>query len=382
MQSKLGKKISIAAIGLNLFLFIFKFMVGSSTGSLSILSDAFNNLSDALSSVLSLVNFIFAYRPADKEHPYGHERLEYIFSIFVAFIILGCSIELILTSLDGIVHPSSLDVDVWMVFVLLVSILVKSFMYSTYRRYGRKVDNKMMHAMAMDSLSDILSSSAILLALAISAWTGYNLDAFMGLIVSLLIFRAGYLIIKDMLNQLIGKRPDQDFLLDIERRLNRHEDILGVHDMVVHAYGNDHIFINAHVEMDASKSLVEAHEIIDGIEKSFKQDLGLDLVLHIDPIDLQNDFTQTMRSKVLDLLYVLDPELSMHDFRTYDKGDVHRIVFEIQMKAGSRVDEALLEKAIKERLGYNEDGTENQFVLTFDYEYTSTIYEEDKEDEN
>ncbi len=368
-----GKVASVFGICLNLFLFAIKFVVGTMFMSVSIRADAFNNLSDAGSSLISFISFIFSSRPADEEHPFGHERFEYVCSLVVSFIILLFSYDLITSSISSIINPQPLQFDFVMLAVLLISIVVKLYMYYYNTKYGRKIKSSVMRATAVDSISDVMATSAVFVAIIISKFTGFNLDGYMGVVVALVIAKAGIEIVRDTLNELLGQAPDPEFINEVVSKVLSYDGVLGIHDLVVHSYGTNKTFITIHAEVSAKENILISHDLIDVIEKDFKQKDNIDLVIHMDPVDFDDPFTNDLRMRTTKAIQEIDPQLSMHDFRVV-KGNTHNnLIFDVVVPFHFPMsNQQLLEEIIK-HLPQQEDGVMNEAVITLDSAYTSIV---------
>ena len=368
-----GKVASIFGIFLNLFLFGIKFVVGTMFHSVSIRADAFNNLSDAGSSLISFISFIFSSRPADEEHPFGHERFEYVCSLVVSFIILLFSYDLITSSIQSILNPQPLQFDIVMIVVLLISIAVKLYMFYYNTKYGKQIKSSVMRATALDSISDVMATSAVLLAIIISKFTGFNLDGYMGVVVALVIAKAGIEIVKDTLNELLGQAPEPEFINEIVTKVLSYDGILGIHDLVVHSYGTNKTFITIHAEVSASESILISHDLIDVIEKDFKQNDNIDLVIHMDPVDFDDPFTNDLRMRTNKVIQSIDPTLSMHDFRVV-KGSTHNnLIFDVVVPFHFHMSNQELLDSILQNLPQQDNGIVNEAVITLDSAYTSIV---------
>lgn len=366
--SAYGKLASLLGIFLNIILFGLKFIAGTLFNSVSITADAFNNLSDAGSSVVSLISIIFACKPADEDHPYGHERLEYIGSLMVAFIIFMFAINLIKDSFDKILHPEHLTFDILMIIVLIISILVKLYMFLYNKKYGEMINSTVMKATAYDSISDVLATSAVLVSVVIAYFTGLNLDGYMGVIVALFVFKSGYEIIKETLDQLLGAAPDPELIKMVTRKINSYDGVLGTHDLMVHSYGPRRTFISAHAEVDSHADINISHDLMDNIEKDFMKEYNISLVLHMDPIVTDDPFTNEMRTKCAQLVASIDKSLSIHDFRVV-KGKTHNnILFDVVLPYSCKLSESELLKKINQGLPQGE--IPNYAVVTIDNAYT------------
>lgn len=324
-----GKMSSLVGIFLNIFLFIIKFIVGRVFHSVAITADAVNNLSDAGSSIISLLSFKISGKPADKEHPFGHERIEYLASSIIGFIILLLGLELLKTSFDKILHPGEINFSLLTVGVLVFSIGAKFWLYKFNMKLGKRFDSSMMKATAADSLSDVLATSSVLLSTIISPLIGFQLDGYMGIAVSLLIMFSGVNILKEMLDTLLGQKPSEEFVKQIEEYFGKYDGVLGIHDLVIHSYGPRRSFVSVHVEVDARKDFLESHDLIDNIEREIAQDLDVHLVIHMDPLTIDDPDINRWREMTAQIVSEVDTSLSMHDFRVV-KGFTHtNLIFDI-----------------------------------------------------
>lgn len=329
VRKKYGQLSGFVGILMNVLLFIGKFTMGTLTGSVSITADSVNNLSDAGSSVISLIGFKLAEKPADAEHPFGHARIEYIASQAVAFLILFLGVNLIRDSIAKILHPELASFNWLAAIVLVASMLVKFWLFLFNRSIGRKIDSVMMQATAADSLSDTMATGAVLLSSIISPVIGFSLDGYMGVIVALLIILSAVGILKETLNKLLGEAPTEEMENMIREHLLKEKGVLGIHDLIVHSYGPGRTFASAHVEVDAKADILASHDSIDNIEREVLLDHGVQLVIHLDPIVIDDPEVNALRIKVNALLDEIGEDLSMHDFRVV-LGQTHsNLIFDV-----------------------------------------------------
>ncbi|MDH6367438.1 MULTISPECIES: cation diffusion facilitator family transporter [unclassified Breznakia] len=331
VRSAYGRLASIYGIFWNMILFTSKLTIGLLFHSVSIQADAFNNLSDAGSSILSLISFIFAAQPADKEHPFGHERLEYIFSMIIAFIILFFGMQLVFSSVTDIIHPKNVVVTIPMVVVLIISIVVKIYMYAYNHAYGKRIDSTVMQATAVDSFSDVLGTSVVLIGLLISHVFAIQLDGFLGVIVALFVLKAGWGIVSETFTKLIGEAPSVDFTKKVAAKILSYPGVLGVHEMIVHSYGPDQTFVTIHVEISSKEDMMEAHSTIDDIENDFLVQDNIHLVIHMDPIDIDDPYTNQMRKEMEKVMHDIDPRFSLHDFRVVKTKTHNNFIFDVEV---------------------------------------------------
>ncbi|HHZ17246.1 MAG TPA: cation transporter [Clostridia bacterium] len=329
LRERYGKISSFVGIFVNVFLFAIKLFVGRLFHSVAVTADAVNNLSDAGSSVISLVSFKLAGMPADKEHPFGHERIEYLASSVVGFLIILLGVELLKTSFEKILHPDEIVFSMLTVGVLLFSIVVKFFLYFFNIRLGKRFNSSVMKATAVDSLSDVLATSSVLLSTVVSPLIGLQLDGYMGVAVSILIMISGINILREMLDTLLGEKPAAELVERIENAIKKYDGVLGVHDLVIHSYGPRRFFATAHVEVDAKNDVLASHDLIDNIEREVEEQLNIHLVLHMDPLTMDDPDVNRWREMTKEIVAEVNESLSMHDFRVV-KGVTHtNLIFDV-----------------------------------------------------
>lgn len=319
------------AVGIffNLLLFAGKFLAGSVSRSIAITADAFNNLSDAASSIITLIGFKLAGQKPDPDHPYGHGRIEYLSGLAVAAAILIMAFELLKSSVEKLLHPEETAFHPLVVLCLLLSILVKGYMYLYNRSISRKIHSEAMLATAKDSLSDMVATSAVLLTTLLSHYAHIELDGWCGILVGIFIFTTGLSAARDTINPLLGEAPDPEFVKRIGEIVYSYEDILGFHDLMVHNYGPGRVIISLHAEVPADGDILALHDTIDNIERQLKKELHCEAVIHMDPICIHDPEVNAMKEKVCGFLRDIDPVLTLHDFRTV-KGPTHtNIIFDV-----------------------------------------------------
>ena len=302
-------------IGFNVLLFIGKFFAGTLAGSIAITADAFNNLSDAGSSFVTLLGFQMAGQKPDSEHPFGHGRIEYLSGLAVSMLILLMGVELAKSSLQKILHPEPVDSSPVVIAILCVSIAVKLYMFSYNRRLGRKLNSSAMEATSMDSLSDSAATLAVLIATLVGHFTGLMIDGWCGILVAAFILWSGFNAAKDTLDPLLGTPPTREFVTQIRDIVMAHKSILGIHDLIVHDYGPGRVMISVHSEVSASENVLELHDEIDNVEKELREKLGCEAVIHMDPIVTDDGITEETRQRVAALVHCIDDEINIHDFR-------------------------------------------------------------------
>lgn len=366
VRTSIGKLSGIVGIFSNLFLFVIKFVIGTIVHSVSIQADGVNNLTDAGSNIISILSFHLANKPADKDHPFGHERTETIASLFVGILILVLGFETAKESISKVIHPGSIDFRIASVIILLISIIVKFWMYAYNKKLSKTYDSSLLEATALDSMSDVCGTTAVLVSTLLSPVLHFNLDGYMGIVVSGIILYGAYGLLRDMINSLIGEAPDPELVHNIVDMIMAHPAILGVHDMMLHNYGPNKIFASAHVEVDSSKDIFETHDHIDNIEREVKENMNIDLVLHMDPVKVNDLETELYRAKVVEAIHQIDPKWGFHDFRIVS-GPTHvNLVFDLVIP----FEEKYTQEEIEEMLLKHIDSDKKIYlVLTIDHPY-------------
>ena len=366
VRTSIGKLSGIVGIFSNLFLFVIKFVIGTVVHSVSIQADGVNNLTDAGSNIISILSFHLANKPADKDHPFGHERTETIASLFVGILILVLGFETAKESISKLIHPGSIDFRIASVIILLISIIVKFWMYAYNKKLSKTYDSSLLEATALDSISDVCGTTAVLVSTLLSPVLHFNLDGYMGIVVSGIILYGAYGLLRDMINSLIGEAPDPELVHNIVDMIMAHPAILGVHDMMLHNYGPNKIFASAHVEVDSSKDIFETHDHIDNIEREVKGNMNIDLVLHMDPVKVNDLETELYRAKVVEAIHQIDPKWGFHDFRIVS-GPTHvNLVFDLVIP----FEEKYTQEEIEEMLLKHIDSDKKIYlVLTIDHPY-------------
>ena len=324
-----GKFAGWVGIFLNALLFSGKLLAGLLTGSLSITADAVNNLSDASASIVTLLGFRLAEKPADEKHPYGHSRMEYFAGLAVAAIILVIGADLLKSSIRRILSPEPVTFSWAATAVLVCSMGAKLWMMLFQRRLGRHISSRTLLAASADSRNDVITTAAVLLGSLLGRFTGFAVDGWFGLLVALYILWSGIGIARDTVSPLLGEAPDETLVHSIGGEIRSCGKILGVHDLIVHDYGPGRRFASAHVEIDARENALEAHECIDGIEERVRETLGVELVLHYDPVITDDRELSSARSLVEETLRAVDPAIAIHDFRMTRRGGKTRVTFDM-----------------------------------------------------
>lgn len=310
-----GMLCSIVGICLNVILFCGKYLAGVLSGSIAITADAFNNLSDAGSSFITLVGFKFSGMEADADHPFGHGRIEYVSGFGVSMLIILMGFELLKSSVEKIFRPEPVEAGLIPVAILLASIAVKGYMWFYNRSVGKKIDSETMVATATDSLSDTIATTAVLISMVVAYFTGRNIDGYCGCIVACFVLYAGYSAARDTLNPLLGQAPTKEFVEEIKEIVMSHPEIVGIHDLMVHDYGPGRRVISLHGEVPGNGDIFVLHDVIDTAEKELKERLGCLAVIHMDPIDVDNDRVTKTKEVLVKAIGAVFPGVSIHDFR-------------------------------------------------------------------
>lgn len=324
-----GMLCGAVGIGLNLLLFAGKFFAGMFSGSIAITADAFNNLSDAGSSIITLIGFKMAGHKPDPGHPFGHGRIEYISGFLVSLLILLMALELIKGSVSKILHPEELIFSPIIVVILVLSILVKCYMALYNARIGRQIDSAAMKATATDSLSDMLATAVVLAATLAAHFTGLSIDGYCGVLVGLFILYAGFQAARDTLNPLLGQPPEPAFVKQIEEIVLSYPAILGIHDLIVHNYGPGRVLISLHAEVSADGNLLELHDTIDLAEHRLRSELGCSAVIHMDPVCIHDEQTQKLKAMAQQTISRIDGRLTLHDFRVVSGPTHTNLIFDV-----------------------------------------------------
>ena len=352
----------------NLVLCLVKLGIGIFSGSIAISADAVNNLSDAGSSAITLIGFKMAAKPADDEHPFGHGRIEYVAGLVVAIIIVAVGLNFLKTSFERILHPAEITITTTALLILLLTLPVKLWMFFFYRKVARRIGSETIHAVAFDSLSDILTSSLVILSLLISHYTAFPVDGIAGLLVALFIISGGAKVLREIINPLLGECPDRKLVTEIRERLLRCKDICGVHDIIVHSYGPDRYFATAHAEINPEKSdMVQIHDALEAAEVEIARHMPVRLLLHCDPFFSQDHELKRWRTLAEDLIGELDPQLKLYDFRLEQSQE--RILLNFQLLVPRKFflgNEELIDR-ITAQLRVHDSRVETQIQITHSF---------------
>ena len=350
VRKKYGYLGSCTGIILNIMLFLGKLIAGFVSGAVSVMADAFNNLSDAGSSIMSLVGFKMAAKAADEDHPFGHGRMEYISGLVISFIIMMMSIELGKSSFSKIFAHDKLAFSVMTFVILGCSVAVKLWMWYFYRKLGKKINSTSLFASAADSLSDCAATGAVMLAMVFSAFTGINIDGYMGVLVALFIFRSGFMTCKDSVSPLLGSKPDKEFVQDIVDTATSFPEIIGIHDLLIHDYGVGNTVISSHAEVPCEMDFMAAHELIDDLEDSMKEKYHCAVSIHMDPVADHDEQTIETKKIVTDVVKSIDQCLSIHDFRMTKGENRENLIFDVVVPFDFKLSDSEVKAKISKRL--------------------------------
>lgn len=329
VRTRYGMLASVVGIFCNVLLFSVKLTIGLILSSLAVTADAFNNLSDAASSIISFIGVKMAGKPADAEHPFGHGRIEYIAALIVSFLVIEVGFTFFKSSISKILHPEEIRFDLVPFVILILSILIKLWMAFFNNKLGKRIDSKVMLATAADSLGDVITTSATVLSIIICHFTSINVDAIAGLIVSAIVIWSGISIAKDTLEPLIGERVPTELYQKITDIVESYDGIVGTHDLIVHNYGPNRSMATIHAEVPNDINIEVSHEIIDKIERDVKKDLNILLVIHMDPVEMRDEEVLSLREKTSRIVHALDPELNFHDFRVLKENEQRNLIFDL-----------------------------------------------------
>ena len=369
VRTRVGTFCGVLGIVLNLALFGMKLAVGLITGYVSVMADAVNNLTDSFSSIVSLICFRLSGKPADEDHPFGHERIEYVASMIVAFIVLFLAWELGVTSVKSIINPAEPSaLKPVSGIVLGISVLIKLLMFFINRYFSKAIGSNLLRATALDCVSDAVATTAVIICAVVSPFIGFNLDGYAGLIIALFIAKAGVGIIRESANSIIGVKPDAHLSKGIAEYAKSFDGVLDIHDMIIHQYGPNRSFLSLHVEVDGTKDVFASHDMIDNIEIGIYENFGVVATIHMDPIYPEDEFVLSLKEYAIAATTALDERLSIHDFRVVH-GETHtNILFDITKP----YDVKLSDGDIKQSVGakFKELNKKYNVIVVIDREFT------------
>lgn len=331
IRAKYGTLSSMVGILCNVLLFALKFILGNMANSIAVTADAFNNLSDVGSALVTFLGFKMASKPADREHPFGHGRIEYISGLIIAGFILLVGFEFVKTSIHKIMYPEPVEFRIVIVVGLVASILVKLWLSRFNSIIGQKIHSTTMNATAMDSISDVMATSVTLVAVVTALFTDLPIDGYMGIVVSGFVLFTGYNVAKDTISPLLGRAPDPELVAKIKEMTLSFNGIIGVHDLIVHDYGPGRVFASLHAEVPITMDIMDNHALIDYVEEALEKELGIEVVIHMDPLDTECELTNSLKKEVEHVVLEENKAYSIHDFRVILSGEIKNLIFDVSV---------------------------------------------------
>ncbi|QCX34536.1 cation transporter [Caloramator sp. E03] len=319
----------IVGISVNIILFLIKFIIGTLLNSIAITADAFNNLSDTGSSIITIIGFKIADKPADKDHPFGHGRGEYIAGLIVSFMVLLVGFQFVRDSVDRILHPVRLKFELIPFLILILSVSIKFWLGTFYKKLNSNISSGTLNATSLDSFSDVIITSTVALSLLLSKYISFPIDGYIGFIVSIFILFAGYNLTKDTISPLLGEAPDPELVKAIVKEVLSYDNIIGTHDLIIHSYGANKYMASIHAEIPSNIPIMEAHEIIDRAENEISKKLDILLVIHQDPVNVDDEKIKETKKEIEEVIKSFPQILSFHDFRFVGDGEYKNILFDV-----------------------------------------------------
>ena len=362
-----GQFVSVAGIFANVLLGVVKLIIGLMSGAISIVADAFNNISDVGTSVIMLAGFKIAAKPADEEHPFGHGRAEYLAGLFIAAAMIFVGGELFYSSAQKIIAPESLNVDQITLIVLSLSVAAKFFLGIFYRHAAQKISSAAIKAAALDSFTDCLATSVVIISIGVYMHFGINIDGGAGIFVSAFILHGGFSSLKEILNPLLGESPSPELISGIKKIVTDSPEVLGVHDLIIHSYGAKRIFVSMHVEMPATLELLAAHEIIDRLERKLQSKFQISVTLHVDPVIQGDKSFDEHRELAEKILYDIDSRLSLHDFRIVPYKTGRKLIFDVAVPWNFLMTDRELKREFQRQL--MKLHSDDRAILHLDHQY-------------
>ena len=364
VRNKYGVVAGYFGIITNLLLFLIKLIIGLLTNSITILADAFNNLSDFGSCIVTILGFKLANKPADKEHPYGHARYEYITGIIVSLLMLVMGVIFLKTSIGKIISSEEVKISFATYLVLIIAVLGKVLQMVVYSDFARSINSSTIKASAIDARNDIISTLAVLAATIIMGIFKINIDAYTGIIVSIFIIISSIKSLKDTINPLLGIIPSEEKVNKIKEKILSHKEIIGIHDLRIHSYGEKNDFVTVHAEVPDTMGIIEAHEIADTVEREFKEELNIDLTVHIDPLNINDEETRNIKNKVEEILKRFNKDINIHDFRVVTAQKHTNAIFDIVVPDGKNYSWYELLGVLEE--GFKDEDKNDYFIFNVD----------------
>lgn len=368
VRTSYGVLASVVGIICNVFLFIIKFFIGFTMNSISVMADGFNNLSDAASSVIGYVGVKMAEKPADREHPFGHGRMEYVAALIVSFLVIEMGFTFLKSSIGKISNPEEITFEMIPFLILVLSIGVKIWMAFFNRKIGKRIQSKVMLATAADSMGDVITTSTTLCSILIYVLFHINVDALAGILVSLVVMWAGIGIAKDTLQPLLGEAADPAFAKQIQEEVETYDGIVGTHDLMIHNYGPNRSIASIHAEVPRDEDIEVSHEIVDRIEREVSKKLGIFLIIHMDPVELKDEKILGMKETLHEVMKTLDENVTFHDFRVVQGTQQINLIFDIVVPFTYKDEQVKkLKQAIKKKM--KEVDPRYHCVITIDKSY-------------
>lgn len=364
---KYGIATSLYGIITNLILFVSKLIVGFISGSVAIISDAINNLSDGISSFVTLFGFKLSSKPADEEHPFGHARYEYISAFLVALIICVLGVVSCISSFNKILNPSTTSVTWVVILILGISVCIKFSQFIFFNKCAKAIDSDSMKATATDARDDTIATAGTLVAMIFILIFNINIDAYVGLVLSIIVIVSGFKILLDTINPLIGEKPDKQLVDKIRKKLSSYDGVLGFHELIIHSYGKNKYYVSVHIEVSADVDPLITHDMIDDIEEDFQHNLGIHIVIHSDAIQNNNKLVAELKTKVQEILTALNPELVIHDFRLAKGQNNTEIMFDCIVPYTLQITKQQIIKHLKDNL--DDSKTKYKFSIDIDRDY-------------
>ena len=351
-QVRTAYGVTSGAVGicLNFILFVVKYFAGIISGSIAITADAVNNLSDAGSSVITLLGFRMASAKPDRAHPFGHGRMEYLAALAVSIIIILMGVEIGKSSIDKIINPVMSDVTLLTVLILVFSIMVKLYMFLYNTKFGKLIDSSAMKATATDSLSDVASTAVVLASMLVIKLFSADIDGWCGILVAIFILKAGVESVRDTASDLLGKPPSKELIDEIESIVMSHKEVIGMHDLIIHDYGPGRMMVSLHGEVPADGNMLHLHDVIDNIEKELSDKLACAAVIHMDPVELHNEKVDEMKKVVTEIATGIDDRLTIHDFRIVSGPTHTNVIFDIVVPFDCKIEDTALEDEISQKV--------------------------------
>lgn len=367
VRERYGTLSSVVGIVCNIILFVAKFAMGTLAGSIAIISDGFNNLSDCASCVVTLFGYKMATKPADKDHPFGHGRVEYLTSLVIAIVIIMVGFELFTGSIDKVLHPTKVTFSYVVLATLIISIVVKVWMGLFNRKLGKKINSSVMLATSKDSMNDVVATSATVVALVASMWTDAPIDGIMGIVVSLFILLSGFDIVKETVDELLGQPADEELVTKLSEMVEENPYALGMHDLIIHSYGPGNLIGSVHIEVDGKGNIMEIHDVIDELERDIYEELGVRMTIHMDPVEMDNELLNECKNMMIGIVKNINKDLSLHDFRMVTGPSHTNLIFDLVVPHDCKLNEKDIKTAINDSLKDKE--IKYYTVITFEREF-------------